>query len=117
MFRRIYDLKLVRSYTPFFKLSWSLFHPLDEHSPIKDYDNIKESLQAVAVTVTGHDGTFSTTIYGRHIYTPEEIVEDRYFKDIMKLNSKGEISIDYNQFDDFEDESASDSLSRSGNPS
>lgn len=98
-FRRIYDLKLKRSYTPFFKLSWTLFHPLDERSPLYKMNDQKESLQAIAVTVTGHDGTFSTTVYSRHLYSPDDIIENKYFKDILSFETGGKMTVNYNNFD------------------
>jgi inward rectifier potassium channel len=99
IFRRIYDLKLKRSYTPFFKLSWSLFHPLDDTSPLKDFDLLQDRLEAIAITVTGHDGTFSTKVYSRHVYYPEDVVKGKYFKDIMNLEKQGNIGIYYQDFD------------------
>ena len=33
--RRLVDLPLVRSRTPLFSLSWTVMHPIDEHSPLR----------------------------------------------------------------------------------
>jgi inward rectifier potassium channel len=98
--RRIYDLKLKRSYTPFFNLTWSLFHPIDEDSPLKNFESIKDNLQAISVTVTGHDGTFSTTVYSRHLYYPEDFSWGSYFKDIITTHQDGSLEINYHYFDD-----------------
>lgn len=102
--RRMYDLKLQRSYSPFFKLTWNLFHPIDEESPlfqlIQQNDKVSTSIKAIAVNVVGHDGTFSTTVYGRHIYTPQEIKTGKYFKGIMYIGSDEQISINYDDFDE-----------------
>ena len=98
--RRVHDLKLKRSYTPFFNLTWSLFHPIDEESPLKDFESIKDYLQAISVTVTGHDGTFSNTVYSRYLYYPEDFLWGRYFKDIITTHQNGAVEINYNYFDD-----------------
>ncbi len=39
--RKVYDLPLRRSHTPFFKLTWSIFHPLNEFSPIQNFPKHK----------------------------------------------------------------------------
>ena len=98
--RRMYDLKLQRSYSPFFNLTWNLFHPIDESSPLLQLNDIKSSLKAIAVTVVGHDGTFSTTVYGRHVYTAKDILRDKYFKGIMYITPNGHVSINYDDFDE-----------------
>lgn len=98
-FRRIYNLPLVRSFSPFFSLTWSLFHEIDEHSPLMNFQEVKKNLKAIAVTVTGHDGTFSTTVYGRHLYDSSAILEGKYFKDIMREKDLDKVSINYEDFD------------------
>ena len=98
--RRIYNLRLRRSETPFFKLSWSIFHKIDEESPLWHFDKVLESLSAIMITVTGHDGTFSTTVYERHLYTQNDIVKDRYFVDIIRDHGPDNIEIDYSKFDE-----------------
>lgn len=98
--RRVHDLKLRRSYTPFFKLTWSIFHPIDKDSPLINFENIKNHVSAFMVTVTGHDGTFSTTIYDRKFYEVNDIVKDHYFADIMESKTDGEIKINYSKFDE-----------------
>lgn len=99
--RKVHDLKLRRAQTPFFKLTWSLFHEIDETSPIHNFNTEDTNLLAIAITVTGHDGTFSNTVYSRHVYYPHEIVRDRYFEDIMHSTPDGRTKIDYTNFDNF----------------
>lgn len=101
--RRVYALKLKRDYTPFFKLTWNIFHPLDEDSPLKDFEKVKQNLTGIMVTFTGHDGTYSNTVYDRHLYTPEDVVCDKYFVDIMSEDANGQIQIDYKNFDALKD--------------
>ena len=96
--RRVYDLKLKRHQTPFFKLTWNVYHPLDQESPLNGRDYNDGSLIAILVTVTGHDGTFSNTVYSRYNYLPEDIVKDKYFVDIMHEQDNGEMLIDYENF-------------------
>lgn len=95
--RRIKNLPLERSFTPFFNLTWSIYHQINENSPLYRFEE-NENLLAIIVTLTGHDGTFSNTIYGRHIYTPDLIVQNKYFEDVMQDTEKG-IMLDYSKFD------------------
>lgn len=96
--RRVKDLKLKRNTTPFFKLTWSIFHPIDEDSPLYGIDLKSNIIQSILVTTTGHDGTYSDTIYARYSYAASEIEEDRYFEDIMHTLPDGRIMIDYDKF-------------------
>ena len=98
-FRKIHNLDLRRSYTPFFKLSWTNFHPIDENSPIYNFEKIKDNLRSIVVTITGHDGSYSNTIYSRYTYTIDDLEKDKYFEDIMIDNNDGDFTIDYSKFD------------------
>ncbi len=101
--RRIRELKLERSHSPFFSLSWVLFHPIDEHSPIFDLvgsDSIDPKLFSIACLLTGHDGNYSQTIYARHSYYGEDFVFDRYFADVLTNLPDRVIEIDFMHFDD-----------------
>src|ERR1700753_1912241 len=48
-FRRFYELPLVRSEHPALALSWTLYHVIDEHSPL--YGQSADSLKAASVTL------------------------------------------------------------------
>ncbi|EQC45580.1 ion channel [Bacteriovorax sp. Seq25_V] len=98
--RRIYNLDLRRNYSPFFKLSWLIVHNIDESSPLYNYENSTRSLVGLMLTVTGHDGTYSTTVYDQHMYGNDDIVRDKYFADIMREVSQGSFEIDYDKFDE-----------------
>lgn len=96
--RKVVDLKLKRNQTPFFKLTWNVYHPLDQESPILIDGLLNPALIAIVVTVTGHDGTFSNTVYSRHNYLPQAILKDKYFMDIMHELESGQMLIDYVNF-------------------
>ena len=96
--RRIRDLKLVRSKTPFFKLSWLATHEIDEESPLYNLDLSSAKLVTIVATLTGHDGTYSNTIYAQKSYYSEDVVQDKYFEDIMYYLPDGRMMIDYDKF-------------------
>jgi inward rectifier potassium channel len=100
-YRRMLDLPLVRDSSPFFALSWTVMHPIDEASPFYGMgpdDCRSEATQLVAV-LTGIDGTTSSTVYARHGYTTDEILFDRAFEDVLKVKEDGTVEIDFRRFD------------------
>lgn len=100
--RRFYDLKLLRSQTPSFGLTWTAMHPIDESSPL--YGETPESLAemeaTLVITLVGIDETVSQTIHSRHSYTASEILWDRRFVDMFDRKSDGSRIIDYSHFHD-----------------
>ena len=98
--RRFYDLKLLRSQTPAFGLSWLMMHPLDEASAL--YRATAESLAKldaeIWVTITGLDETFSQTIHARYSYGIDDIVWFKQFADIFTQTPDGEYTIDLSRF-------------------
>lgn len=102
--RRFYELKLVRSRTPSFWLSWNIMHPIDEHSPL--YGETPESLAATQahfiISISGMDETVAYTIHVRHIYTHQEIRWNHRFVDIFHRHPSGERYLNYQGFHDVE---------------
>lgn len=98
--RRIHELKLVRDDSPLLILSWTAIHPIDESSPL--HGETSESLAAseaeIIVVLVGIDETFSQTIHARYSYTPDEIVWNARFADILCVMPDGRRAIDYGLF-------------------
>ena len=103
-FRRFEELKLVRARTPLFGLSWTVLHTIDEASPLYGataetcYDEDME----IIVLLSGTDETFSSVIYARHVYQPEDIQFGRRFVDVLHLGDDGHAEIDLHRFHDTE---------------
>jgi inward rectifier potassium channel len=96
--RRFYELPLSRSKSPFFRMSWTLYHAINEDSPLHPSKDELGNLRGVLVTMTGHDGTYAQTIYAQKNYAPQDIKKDMYFEDILKELPNGRILIDYDDF-------------------
>jgi inward rectifier potassium channel len=96
--RKLVTLTPTRKGTPFFKLTWTVNHILDQNSPLYGMDLYDGKLQAIVVIITGHDGTYSNTIYARHNYLPSDIAQNRYFKDIIHQLPDGRLMVDYDDF-------------------
>ena len=88
--RKFYDIKLDRDHSPLFALSWTVRHPVDQHSPLYGLNAKKweEEQIAIVASLTGIDETFSQPIIARHTYTVEDIVYNKRFKDIIHWHDK-----------------------------
>ena len=99
-YRRMSDLPLTRDASPFFALSWTVMHPIDEASPfygMESDDCRSEAAQLVAV-LTGIDGTTSSIVYARHGYASADILFDRAFEDVLEVKEDGTVNIDFRRF-------------------
>ncbi len=100
--RRFYDLKLLRSQTRSFALSWTVIHEINEDSPL--YGATPESLAKaevdIIVTLMGLDETVSQTIHARHYYITEEILFGQRFVDIFTRKTDGRRLLDFTLFHD-----------------
>jgi inward rectifier potassium channel len=100
--RRFYDLKLERESSILFVLSWTVIHEIDAHSPLHGAshdDLVKQSAQLIC-SVVGTDETFSQQVHSRFAYSPEDIVYDQRFADIIGNNPDGTRFVDYARFHD-----------------
>ena len=99
--RRMYDLNLVRSKSPFFALSWMVFHEIDSNSPffgITSIADVEKRILQLSCILTGHDSTYGQTIYMRHVYLPMDFQLGGSFADILGQLPDGTAVIDYAKF-------------------
>ena len=101
MFRKIYDVTLVRAHIPIFSLTFLAQHIIDENSPFygETHQSFVEKEAFVIITITGLDETISQTVHARYIYTFDEIIWGGKFKDVLCKDKQGKTYIDYNNFD------------------
>ncbi len=106
--RRVYDLHLRRSRSPFFALTWTAIHPITPESPL--HGETSESLRSkevdLVVSLTGFDEALSQTVHARHGYTTDEVLFGRRFADVLTWLPDGRRAIDYRKFHDAVPESA-----------
>lgn len=99
-FRRFYELRLVQDEHPALALSWTLFHVLDETSPL--YGLTTEDLEAAGVSlvvvVSGYDVLAAQTVHARKSYEHSDIQFGRRYADIIATSEDGRIRIDYARF-------------------
>jgi inward rectifier potassium channel len=104
-FRAFQTLLLKRSRSPFFALSWSIMHAIDETSPL--FGQTLETLIAdkaeIVVVLAGVDETLAQRIHARHTYMPHEIVWNRRFADILSVDDDGRAVVEFGLFHDLQD--------------
>jgi inward rectifier potassium channel len=100
--RRFDELQLLRNESPALALSWTLFHVLDEESPLhgltaEDFDAADISL---AVVVSGYDVVAAQTVHARKSYQHAEIRFGHRYVDVVSTAQDGRVRIDYGRFHD-----------------
>ena len=102
--RRFVELPLMRARTPLFALSWTIMHRIDETSPLHGLDRgaMIDCLMEIIVLLNGRDETLADTIYARYSYTPDQIVWDQRFVDVISAHPSGRFIVDLSRFHDTE---------------
>lgn len=98
--RRYHELLLDRREHPMFALSWSIFHTIDETSPL--YRMTAADLAAVdaslTLNVSGVDDSSAQHLYARRLYSHEDIRWNYRYRDITSTSKEGKLVIDYSVF-------------------
>ena len=104
--RRFSELSLLKNEHPALALSWTLYHTLDETSPLYNLnaDEIGAASIAVVVVVSGYDVVAAQTIHARKTYDHTHIRFGQRYADILENLDDGRIRIDYGKFHDTVDE-------------
>lgn len=95
--REFLALKLERDSVAFFPLAWTIVHPIDEDSPLKDWDSedLVECDSEFLILLNGFDETFSQTVHTRSSYKGGEIVWGARFKSMFNPpDEDGTLSVD-----------------------
>ncbi|MBW4685898.1 MAG: ATP-sensitive inward rectifier potassium channel 10 [Komarekiella atlantica HA4396-MV6] len=102
LIRRFHDLKLLRSQTPSFMLSWSAMHPIDEYSPLYGVTpkSLIQTKTTLVISLSGIDETVAQVVHARHHYSANDILWNYRFVDIIHYTNEGHRYIDYNHFHD-----------------
>ena len=99
-YRRFHELLLDRREHPVFMLSWSLFHTIDETSPL--YRMTPVDLAAanaiLALNVSGVDDNSAQNLHARKLYSHQHIRWNYRYRDITSVSKEGRLVIDYAVF-------------------
>jgi inward rectifier potassium channel len=105
-FRRYYELLLDRHEHPVFGLTWSIFHTIDETSPL--YRVTAHDLSAIdasfVLNLSGVDDSSAQELYARQLYSAQDIKWQSRYTDITSTTPSGRLVIDYSLFHETEGE-------------
>src|SRR6202020_2248130 len=98
--RRFYELQLTQSQNPGLALSWTLYHVLDENSPLyqTSADDLEAYKASLALVVTGYDVVAAQTVHARKSYDHDDIRFGHRYVDILDTSEDGRLRIDYGRF-------------------
>lgn len=99
--RRVYDLRLLRSSSSFFNLTWTIRHPIDDLSPLKGetMESLRESETEIVVLLSGIDDVFGQTVHGRFAFNYEEILFNHRFVSMFGRDEQNHPTVDFEKFD------------------
>ncbi len=97
--RRFYELPLARNESPALALTWTLYHLLDEESPLYGLNagDLEASAVSLVVVVSGYDVVAAQTVHARKSYEHPDIRFGHRYADIMRTED-GRVRIDYGRF-------------------
>ncbi|MCJ8276315.1 MAG: ATP-sensitive inward rectifier potassium channel 10, partial [Bdellovibrionales bacterium] len=101
LMQRIFDLKLVRSHTPVFFMSWTAMHVIDQDSPLHNLtsDDMRERNVRIVISMTGIDDWTAQQVHSNYSYNFEHIAFNKKFVDILEREGD-EVSMNYSRFHD-----------------
>jgi inward rectifier potassium channel len=102
--RRFLPLDLERKRVSILTLNWTIVHPLDEQSPLKDVtiEDMIKTEATFAVLLKAFDDTFSQTVHSRTSYQYDEVVWGAKFTPAFDRDEEGRIVLNLNKIDDYE---------------
>jgi inward rectifier potassium channel len=100
--RRYHHLALQRNENPVFALSWTIFHPIDETSPLYGCSpaDLAAAEALLVLTISGLDDNSAQQLNARHTYSHEQIRWRHRYVDISSNAEDGTLILDYGKFHD-----------------
>jgi inward rectifier potassium channel len=101
-FRRYYELELRRGENPVFALSWTLFHTVDQDSPLYGAkpDDLAQADALLVLTISGLDENSAQQLNARQSYSQTHIRWGHRYADIASSTDDGRLLLDYGKFHD-----------------
>ncbi len=95
-------MRLLRNENPTFALSWTLFHPIVDDSPIYGLseDELLASEINFVVSIRGLDETSAQMLFARETFAAADVRPGHEFVDIFSLDEAGVRHVDYSRVHD-----------------
>ena len=110
MFRRTYELSLVRRNLPVFPLSWTLMHHIDEQSPLFGLDAGSYVARDIRLFVSfeARDPALAATVHDMHVYAPADVLFGMRYVDIITTDEFNQPTADLTRISDVEPDNGQD---------
>jgi inward rectifier potassium channel len=102
---RFYTLPLEIEFISSFILSWTLVHPIDEHSPLYNIDinYLKENQFELLVFINAFDESFSNQVVSRNSFVADDIIWGAKFLPMIAPNeNSSKTELDFAKLNDIE---------------
>ncbi|MEQ1733763.1 MAG: ion channel [Bacteroidia bacterium] len=103
--RTFLKLNLERSKIGMLSQTWTVVHPIDEDSPLKEMNPeiLTNSDAEVIVFFKAFDEKFNQTVHRRFSFTHHEIVWNAKFTSVLSLDeASGNIQVDFNKINEYD---------------
>lgn len=102
--RKFFPLELERNKITMLSMSWTVVHPIDEKSPLKDltHSDLEKSDAEFLIFFKAFDDTFADTIHSRASYKYDEVIFGAKFITVIGTGSDGSPELNIAGINDFE---------------
>lgn len=102
--RKFIPLNLERKRVSLLTLSWTVVHPLNDDSPLKDitHDDLLKTEANINVLLKAFDDTFSQTVHSRTSYQYDEVIWNAKFTPVFDRDEDGRMVLDLSKIGDHE---------------
>ena len=92
---KFYSLSLERDRVESLMMNWTVVHPIDDNSPLKNFtqEDMKNADMEIYVLVRGFDDVYSNTVLDRTSYTFDEIYFNAKFQPMYHESEDGKTTI------------------------
>jgi len=100
LYRRFYELPLLRNESPALALSWTLFHIIDAQSPLYglDAEGLEAHKATLIIVMHGYDDVAAQTVHARKSYEYSDVRFGHRYAEILGTAEDGRLRIDYGRF-------------------
>ncbi len=102
LFRRFSELTLTRADSPLLALTWTIFHVIDETSPLHGLTPSEFEAADInfVLLVSGYDENAAQDIHARKTYRQSDVLHGHRYADIVSVGADGRTRVDYRRFHD-----------------
>jgi inward rectifier potassium channel len=91
VYRHSHDLRLRAARLPVFALTWTIMHPIDEHSPLRGIDPGWMAARSLVLFLNfeARDPSLAASVHDTHQYGAPDIVCNRRYADAVTTDAEG----------------------------